>query len=74
MLHNQKRGFKINAMFVTFTFLQLIMFQVFLTAIGKKVEDINKEQLKSEKLLQKLLPPNILSSLKNNKVNHKNLV
>ena len=37
-------------------------------AIGKKVEDIYKEQRKSELLLGKLLPANVLPSLKNNQV------
>ena len=43
-------------------------FQVFLNAISKKVDDIYKEQRKSDQLLGKLLPPNVLPALKNRKV------
>jgi hypothetical protein len=39
-------------------------------AIGRKVEDIYKEQRKSEALLGKLLPPTVLPALKNNKVKY----
>ena len=41
---------------------------MFLNAISKKVDDIYKEQRKSDQLLGKLLPPNVLPALKNRKV------
>ena len=39
-----------------------------MNAISKKVDDIYKEQRKSDQLLGKLLPPNVLPALKNRKV------
>ena len=44
------------------------VFKVFLVAISKKTEEIYQEQQKSDLLLKKLLPPNVLPSLKNKEV------
>ena len=46
----------------------LILCQVFMIAISRKMDQIKKEQQKSDDLLGKLLPANILPSLKNKKV------
>ena len=49
----------------------LILRQVFMIAISRKMDQIKKEQQKSDDLLGKLLPANILPSLKNKKVKKK---
>ena len=42
--------------------------KIFLEAITRKVAEINQEQKRSEKLLEKLLPRNVAIALKNNEV------